>query len=97
VQLLLEKGAAIDAADNNGRTPLLWATKNRHEAMAQLLLDNGAAIDAAHNNGRTLLLLSSANAQETANAADLQATGGSGGNHSLQDLSNAINAACAAE
>ncbi|KAH7011804.1 ankyrin repeat-containing domain protein [Ilyonectria destructans] len=37
VQLLLEKGADIEAKDNHGQTPLSWAAENEHAAVIQLL------------------------------------------------------------
>jgi ankyrin repeat protein len=43
VKLLLEKGAEVDSKDRKyGRTPLLWAVKNGHEAVVKLLLKKGA-------------------------------------------------------
>jgi ankyrin repeat protein len=35
VQLLLEKGADVEAKSHNGRTPLSWTARNRHEAIVQ--------------------------------------------------------------
>ncbi|RYP70200.1 hypothetical protein DL771_005587 [Monosporascus sp. 5C6A] len=45
VQLLLDKGAEIDAKDSNSRTPLSWAAEKGHKEIVQLLLDKGAEID----------------------------------------------------
>ena len=42
MQLLLNKGAKIDSEDKDGRTPLLYATKEGHKAILQLLRDKGA-------------------------------------------------------
>jgi hypothetical protein len=55
VQLLLEKGAYIDAKDGHGRTALHEASRKGHEMVAQLLLKNGAGIDAKDGHGRTAL------------------------------------------
>jgi ankyrin repeat protein len=45
VQLLLEKGAAVDAEDTYLRTALYYAASDRHEAVVRLLLEKGAAVD----------------------------------------------------
>ncbi|RYP39319.1 hypothetical protein DL768_010725 [Monosporascus sp. mg162] len=55
VQLLLDKGAEIDAKDNDGRTPLWWAARNGHKEIVLLLLEKGAEIDAKGNISRTPL------------------------------------------
>ncbi len=50
VQLLLERGAAVDSLNDDGVTPLLCAASyqdDRQAACARLLLSHGAAIDAA--------------------------------------------------
>jgi ankyrin repeat protein len=54
-RLLLEKGVKIEAADNNGSTPLQSAAGNGHEAVVRQLLEKGAKIEAADNDGRTPL------------------------------------------
>jgi hypothetical protein len=38
-KLLIDRGADISAADNDGPTPLYHATKRDHQVVAQLLLD----------------------------------------------------------
>ena len=55
VKLLLEKGAAVDAADGDGETPLHWALDNGHVEVVRLLLEKGAAVDAADRDGQTPL------------------------------------------
>ena len=37
VKLLLEKAVDVDSKDNNGRTPLSYATWNVHEAVVKML------------------------------------------------------------
>jgi ankyrin repeat protein len=37
VKLLLEKPVDVDSKDNNGQTPLLWATEKGHEVVVKLL------------------------------------------------------------
>jgi ankyrin repeat protein len=44
-QLLLDRGAIVDAVDNLGRTPLLWAAENHHTEVTQLLLSHGADVN----------------------------------------------------
>jgi ankyrin repeat protein len=46
-QLLISRGAEVDAAINAGETPLIGACSLGHVRAAQLLLDNGAAINHA--------------------------------------------------
>ena len=53
---LLEKGAAVEAKDGVGRTPLLWAAKNGHEGAVRQLLGKGVAVEAKDGDGRTPLL-----------------------------------------
>ena len=64
-RVLLAHGAALEATDNNGQTPLLLAACNwtleGHERVVKLLLDQGAAIEATDNDGRTPLLLAAFN------------------------------------
>ncbi|OBT63922.1 hypothetical protein VE03_05994 [Pseudogymnoascus sp. 23342-1-I1] len=46
VQVLLGKGAEVDAKDiEYGRTPLSWAAEDGHEAVVQVLLGKGAEVD----------------------------------------------------
>lgn len=66
VQLLLARGARLDARSPNGTTPLMMAARNGSEAVAMLLLERGAdprlrndqdlaAADFARQAGRTQL------------------------------------------
>jgi ankyrin repeat protein len=50
VNLLLEKGAELDSKDDNGRTPLWYATDGR-EAVVNLLVEKGAELDSKDNHG----------------------------------------------
>ena len=65
VQLLIDKGADIEAKDRYGRTPLSWAAEKGHEAVVQLLIDKGADIEAKNHYGRTSLFWAAENGQET--------------------------------
>jgi ankyrin repeat protein/nucleoside-triphosphatase THEP1 len=68
LRALLDWGAQIEAADQEGRTPLLYAVKakneSRSEAAVRLLLDRGAQTEAADNNGRTPLSYAAINGNE---------------------------------
>ena len=55
IPVLLEAGAAIDAADQDGITPLLSAIINGHYDSAVLLLERGANPNIADRTGRTPL------------------------------------------
>jgi ankyrin repeat protein len=59
VQLLLEKGAQIEAEDKTGATALLCASHKGHQTIAELLLDRGANIEASDRNGVTSLMWAS--------------------------------------
>jgi ankyrin repeat protein len=45
VKLPLEKGADLESQDTYGRTPLLLAVENGHEAVVKLLLEKGAVLE----------------------------------------------------
>ncbi|OAL17684.1 hypothetical protein AYO22_11399 [Fonsecaea multimorphosa] len=65
VELLLDKGAALESRDSRfDRTPLFWAVRNRHEAVVKLLLDRGAEIDTKDKTGQTPLLWAAENGHE---------------------------------
>ncbi|KAI4155893.1 MAG: hypothetical protein LQ340_000673 [Diploschistes diacapsis] len=65
VELLLEKGADIEAADPQGRTPLWMAVCSGHEEITRLLLKKGAKID-VRCEGETLLSEAILSRNETA-------------------------------
>ena len=50
-KLLLQHGADVAAASNDGDTALMLAALGGHEAVAQLLLQHGADVAAASNDG----------------------------------------------
>mgnify|MGYP003953180329 CR=1 FL=1 len=57
VQLLLDRAANVNQANNNGWTPLLIAAEKGHTEVARLLLERGANVNQANNNGWTPLLI----------------------------------------
>lgn len=56
LQLLLEEGADKKAADNSGKTPLIWAAMHGHEAVVQQLLQEGADKKVTDNSGKMALV-----------------------------------------
>jgi ankyrin repeat protein len=56
VELLINNGATVDRADNDGWTALMWAAFRGRAAIAELLINRGAAVDRANNDGGTALM-----------------------------------------
>jgi ankyrin repeat protein len=54
-ELLIAKGANIDAADRKGKTPLSHAAYSGYKELAELLISKGANVNAIDNKGRTPL------------------------------------------
>ncbi|KAK4220966.1 hypothetical protein QBC38DRAFT_550337 [Podospora fimiseda] len=63
-QLLVDRGADVNAQEKDGWTALMRASSNGHEAVAQLLVDRGADVNAQDNNGWTALMRASSNGHE---------------------------------
>lgn len=59
VQLLLDRGADMEAKDAEGLTPLVLATRQRRQSLAILLLSRGANKEAKDIEGRTPLFRAS--------------------------------------
>ena len=55
VEFLLSEGAAINARDGLGYTPLMYAIHGRKSEMAVYLIENGARLDVKEKNGYTPL------------------------------------------
>jgi serine/threonine protein kinase/ankyrin repeat protein len=54
-ETLLQAGCDINAADNNGRTPLMYAVRYRRPTAVELLLKHGANVNARDKGGMTAL------------------------------------------
>ena len=61
VRELLSKGAAVNASDRRGMTPLMWASASGNLEVVQQLLERGAIVDRRAADGTTALMLASAN------------------------------------
>ncbi len=55
VKVLLSKGAAVDATEANGTTPLHEAASRGYWQIVRLLVAGGASIAASENTGRTAI------------------------------------------
>jgi len=58
---LLSKGAAVNASDRRGFTPLMWASASGHLELVRQLIEGGAAVDLLAHDGTTAMMLASAN------------------------------------
>jgi hypothetical protein len=54
-ELLIAKGADVNAKEQDGYTPLHWAARNGHKEIAELLIAKGADVNAKADGGRTPL------------------------------------------
>ncbi|KAK3267333.1 hypothetical protein CYMTET_24102, partial [Cymbomonas tetramitiformis] len=61
VEALLAKGAQVDLADEDGRTPLYIAACNGRKEVVEALLAKGAQVDLAEQNEGTLLHIAACN------------------------------------
>ena len=83
-ELLIAKGAWIDATAVNGGTALIFATFNGHKDVAALLIAKGANVNAKADEGSTALMLASVRGYKDlvelllANGADVDAVGAKG-------------------
>ena len=59
VQILLDKGADINAIDDSGHTALMFSVAEGHNDIVKVLLDRGAHINAKNNYNQTPLHLAS--------------------------------------
>jgi ankyrin repeat protein len=66
VRLLLDHSADINQAENNGSTPLIWASYWGHIQVLDVLLNAGANLEHASKEGQTALLRGVAEYQSAA-------------------------------
>jgi ankyrin repeat protein len=59
--MLIDGGAKVSAADADEWTPLLFATKCGHQAVARILLDGRAGVTATNRDGKTPLKIATEN------------------------------------
>ncbi len=61
MELLLDKGADVNAKASNGGTALMVASQNGHKVVVQSLLSKGAEVKAKTKDGRTASMIASQN------------------------------------
>src|SRR4030042_1502354 len=57
VKRLIYNGADVNAKNNNGWIPLMWAVVGGNNEIVEMLIDKGADVNAKDNFGRTPLAL----------------------------------------
>ena len=55
IKVLLDKGANLEAVNENGQTPLHCAAREGHKKAIKVLLDKGANLEAVNEYGQTPL------------------------------------------
>jgi len=84
VKFLVQNGADVNKAHENGTTSLLLSSTGGHVSIVEILLENGADVNQARENGTTSLLLSSIRGHVSIvkilleNGADVNITGPNG-------------------
>ena len=53
MEILADRGAALDVPNSTGETPLITAVHRRDTGLVRLLVEKGASPDRADNSGRT--------------------------------------------
>lgn len=61
LEMLIEKGAKVDAQDDHGNTALHAACKNGYRGLAEILIENGANVTGGNKEGHTPLYLAAQN------------------------------------
>ena len=76
VRALIELGAVVNKAMDNGVTPLYVAAQNGHEAIVRALTEAGAGVNKAMDNGATPLLIAAQRGHEAIVRALIEAGAG---------------------
>ncbi|GMH36832.1 hypothetical protein BSKO_04705 [Bryopsis sp. KO-2023] len=63
VEMLIEKGANVDAQNNRGVTALYFAAQNGHLEIARVLVQAGATVDLETERGATPLIIAAENGE----------------------------------
>jgi ankyrin repeat protein len=56
LQLILDRGADINAKDDEGKTALMFALESKNQYIAEYLLEQGADVSIKDNAGNTTLM-----------------------------------------
>ncbi|MDB5100762.1 MAG: hypothetical protein JWM80_5183 [Cyanobacteria bacterium RYN_339] len=64
VAQLVSKGANVNARDDYGYTPLMWAAQQGHNITSEALIKKGAEVDAQDKQGHTALLIATVKGHE---------------------------------
>jgi ankyrin repeat protein len=55
IEMLVEKGANVDALNKDGETPLIYAIRHNNTQAGALFIEKGAALDRKSNEGYTAM------------------------------------------
>lgn len=93
VKKLIKNGSNINVKDNEGRTPLMYATLNSFLMVAQILIKNGADSNLQDKDGRTALMMSGTERIKNLlleNGADVNITDNKGNNIIMDRLESRL-------